>query len=849
MAHLYRLSVVLVLTVLGVPDVQAQPMNTASQGGSVDPRPSREGLDLFERKIRPALVQNCFKCHSGDPAKAKGNLVLDSRDGLRKGGISGPAIEPGHPEKSLLIEALKHEGLEMPPSGKLPDEVLESFESWVQMGAPDPRAGKAANPRNTIDMAAAKRYWGFQRPRFVPAPAVLNAQWPISDIDRHILAKLEQQGLRPVPDADRTTLIRRLTFDLIGLPPTPQEIDAFVNDPSTEAVAKVVDRLLGAPQFGERWGRHWLDVVRFAESTGKELNLPYRFAWRYRNYVIDAFKNDKPFDKFIVEQIAGDLLPAKTEAERNELLVATGFLALGPKSAVTRDPEQFKLDVIDDQIDVTGRAFLGLTIACARCHDHKFDPIPTTDYYALAGIFNSTDTLAGIKPGRRVATAQRLLPLAGTSAEVKLSTADSSKEAERQQQIAKIQQQISNLQKQQRAGKQRPAMPNAGMKQQLLRQASAMQQNLQRGAVRQQIKGLEDRLDELEGATTGSGNLAIGVRDADTPTNARVLVRGELKEKGPVVPRGVPTVLQTVMTSHMNPRSSGRFQLANWIADKNNPLTYRVMANRVWANLFGRGLVDTVDNFGALGNEPSHPELLDALALQLAEQNGSIKALIRSIVLSRVYQLSSTHDAHNYEKDPENQYHWRMSRRRLDAEEIRDAMLMVSGQLALERPEGSPVMHLTNLPVGRGGKEMQEVRRPSNVRSVYLPMLRGLVPEMLGTFDMADPNLIVGKRDVTTVPTQALFLMNNPFVLNQSRETAKRILGQQGLSQNGRIELAYRLAVGRPPTEPEHAEATNFLASFRKAFEEANQAGNPQVAAWASFCQVLFQSGLFRYVY
>jgi hypothetical protein len=819
---------------------------------STEPRPSKEGVDFFEKKIRPVLVKNCYKCHSGDPAKAKGHFVLDTHAGLIKGGDSGEVISPGHPDKSLLIEAVKYEGLEMPPDGQLPDEEVEDLEKWVQMGAPDPRVGKAANPKNKIDLAEAKRYWAFQRPKASSPPRVSDSKWPISDIDRLILARLEKEHLKPVHDADPVTLIRRVTFDLTGLPPTPEEIDAFLSDKSAGAFATVVDRLLDSPRYGERWGRHWLDVVRFAESTGKERNVPYRYAWRYRDYVIDSFNADKPYDKFIVEQLAGDLIQARNvgEHKNDSLTIATGFLAIGPKSAVQNNPEQFKVDVIDDQIDVTGRAFLGMTIACARCHDHKFDPIPQTDYYAIAGIFHSTETFAGIQPGRRTATETKLLKLAGDEKITKTSD-DSKEQKEREQEIAKIDRQLDDLHKQLKEANKKPPNPKnakAARGKMPVQQPPANKPKIDQKAVRDQIKKLEDRLDELESQVSASGNLAIGVRDADSPADFHVLVRGELKEKGPEVPRSVLTVLKTPQTAHIAPKHSGRMELAHWIADKNNPLTARVMVNRVWEHLFGEGLVNTVDNFGALGNEPTHPELLDTLAVQFMDQKWSIKRLIRSIVLSRVYQLSSEHNDDNYEKDPGDKFLWRMPRRRLDAEEIRDAMLMASGQLSLERPEGSPVMELSNRGVG-GGKGMQQVRKPSNVRSVYLPILRGLVPEMLGAFDVADPDLIVGKRDVTTVPTQALFLMNNPFVLNQSAEFAKRVLKDQGLDQNARINLAYRLAVGRLPTDRERTEVAKYIVDFRKSFEEAKQKGNSSFAAWASFCQTLFESGLFRYVY
>jgi hypothetical protein len=816
---------------------------------STEPRPSKEGVDFFEKKIRPVLVKNCYRCHSGDPAQAKSHFVLDTHAGLRKGGDSGAVVEPGHPDKSLLIEAVKYEGLQMPPDGQLPEDVVEDFVKWVELGAPDPRVGKAANPKSKVDLAEARKYWAFQPPKATQAPKVRDTKWPVNDIDRFVLARMEKENLKPVGDADPVTLIRRLTFDLTGLPPTPDEIDAFVKDKSAGRVGAAVDRLLESPRFGERWGRHWLDVARYAESSGKERNIPYRYAWRYRNYVIDSFNADKPYDRFVVEQLAGDIIQARNpgQHENNNLLIATGFLAIGPKSAMTNDPEQFKMDVVDDQIDATGRAFLGMTIACARCHDHKFDPIPQTDYYAMAGIFRSTDTFAGIQPGRRTASETRLIKLAGIPAHAKPSAEDSKQDRDREQQMAKVERQLDNLHKQLDEATKKPTNPpNAKGKKPGQRPVSKAAKVDPR-KLRDEIRKEEDHLEELESNAPASDNLAMAVHESSSPADVHVLIRGELKDKGPEVPRGVLTVLKSQQAARIPPKQSGRMELAHWIADKGNPLTARVMVNRVWEHLFGEGLVDTVDNFGAMGNEPSHPDLLDMLAFQFMERKWSVKHLIRTIVLSRAYQLSSEHNDENYEKDPDDKFLWRMRRRRLDAEEIRDAMLMASGQLNLERPEGSPVMELRNWVVN-GGKSVQEIKKPTNVRSVYLPILRGIVPDMLGAFDVADPNLIVGKRDVTTVPTQALFLMNNPFVLNQSTEFAQRLLKQPGLDPKAQIDLAYRLALGRAPSDHERLDAAKYIFDFRKSFEAANQKGNANFAGWSSFCQALFECGMFRYV-
>jgi hypothetical protein len=805
----------------------------AAAAKPAEPAPTKEGLDFFETQIRPIFVHNCYECHSGDPKKAKGGLTLDTRDGLRKGGKSGAAINPGHPDQSLLIEAVQYESLEMPPKGKLADEAIDKLVQWVEMGAPDPRTGKAAQIKKTIDFAEARKFWAFQRPKAVTPPAVGDASWPFCDIDRFILARQEAEHLHPVADADRVTWIRRVSFDLLGLPPTAKEIDDFVGDQSPQAFERVVDRLLASSHFGERWARHWLDIARFAESTGKGSNLPYRYAWRYRDYVIDAFNSDKPYDRFIMEQLAGDLLRPKDPAERNNMLVATGFLALGSK-AVNVTEEQFRYDQIDDQIDVTSRAFLGMTVACARCHDHKYDPIPTTDYYALAGIFGSTETMAGIKPGRRIVSEVKLLKLSEPG-----SAKPSAEEKARLAEISRLERESDTLRKELdtlrnllRPPDGRPRMARARINPKL---------------VRDRIQTIEKRLDDLEGTPSTAGNLAMGVREGRA-LNSPLLNRGELSNKGREVPRGVLTVLRTPQ-SRVDPGHSGRLTLATWIADKDNPLTARAMVNRVWEHLFGSGLVGTVDNFGALGDEPTHPELLDTLAYQFAnDYHWSLKKLIRAIVLSRIYRLSSEHNAEDYAHDPSNKYLWRMERRRLDAEEIRDSILAASGDLDLKRPEKSEMLELDNQVI-TPPKLIQNVRKPSNHRSIYMPILRGNVPEMLRVFDMADPDLIVGQRDVTTVAPQALFMMNNGFVLGHSNRLAGRVLSNRDLTQAGRIDLAYRFALGRLPSKKERSEVRQYLAAYRKSVEQAGAKANPMFAAWASFCQTLFASGEFRYVY
>ena len=774
--------------------------------------PDAAGLAFFEKNIRPVLAAKCYKCHSAESEKVKGGLLLDTREGIRQGGDSGHAVMPGNLAESLLIKAIRYadKDTQMPPEksgGKLSDEVIRNFEAWVKMGAPDPRDGAAPVAKKNIDMVKAREFWAFQSPKTAPAPAVKDTAWPRTDMDRFILAGLEAQKLHPVTDAAPRALLRRIYFDLIGLPPKPEEIDAFekseIRNQKSE-IAAVVDRLLASPQFGERWGRHWLDVARYAESTGMERNFTFPTAWRYRDYVIAAFNADKPYNQFIREQIAGDLLPAKDDAERNEHLIATGFLALGPKGLNEKNREQFRMDVIDEQIDTTSRAVLGLTVACARCHDHKFDPVPQRDYYALAGIFHSSSTHFGTDAAaaKQNRNGTSLLPLAGAMTAANTQPASTADEPVKPRRKAQMFAKLSGKKK------ARAAMPVAK-------------------------------------AAPGAA-LAMGVvegRAADT----RVLIRGELDQPGESAPRGFVQVLTNGPAPSISPAQSGRRELADWLVT--NPLTARVMVNRVWASLFGQGLVRTADNFGANGEKPSHPELLDALAVQFVRDGWSVKQLIRSIVLSRTYQLSSAHDSTAVELDPDNRLLWRAAPRRLDAEAIRDAMLAASGQLDLAPAQGSFVATIGDGYIGKGIRPEVFASYTSTKRSAYLPIVRDFVPEALELFDFAEPSLVVAARDVTNVPSQALFLMNNAFVREQSAAFARRILATP-LDYPQRIRLAYQLALSRPPTAAEVARANTYLVTEARgliAAKPADKDGAPE-HSWSTFCQALFACAEFRYL-
>ena len=795
-----------------------------------DGTPSRPGLNEaaslvhFEKQIRPVLVAQCYSCHAADSKEIKGGLALDTREGIRKGGDSGPAVVPGDVSASLLIAAIRHEdGLEMPPKSKLTDEQIADFVKWIEAGAIDPREGKSAVATAGIDIEQGRDFWAFQRPIKTQPPEVKDDSWPLTDVDRFVRAAQEREGLEVVGDAQPRTLVRRLYFDLIGLPPTPEEVQAFVdgwqNGPQ-QMLESTVDRLLESRQFGERWGRHWLDVARYAESSGKETSFSYPQAWRYRDYVIDSFNDDVPFDEFIREQIAGDLLPADNDIQQAEQLVATGFLALGPKSHIERNKKQFEMDLVDEQIDAVSQAFLGLTVACARCHDHKFDPIPQADYYALAGIFRSTETLYGTIPVIQNNNPSELVTLP-TGAGMAPGVADMSpRERER------LETQIADL---------RATRAEMAKKKQF-----ATSEFLRNGIL---LNTLEGRLKAYEADGTPR-LLAMGVRDRRTPRDSELFVRGEIEKPGATVPRGFVQVLCSAETPTLS-SGSGRRELADWIASADNPLTARVIVNRVWLNLFGRGLVTTPDNFGVSGQPPSHPELLDHLAVTFVENGWSIKKLIRQLVLSRVYRLDSEFVAASAEKDPDNVLLWRMSPRRLDAEAIRDAMLLTAGKLDLKPPVGSAVAVGGEGYTGGIERGNQLAENKFNCRSIYLPVIRGRAFESLDVFDGVDGSIVTGLREQTTVPSQSLYLLNSPYVLTLATSAAQRLI-RDAEEPAARIDLAYQRWFGRLPTDTERNAALVFIDGYRKqAAAKKLPNATPEFTAWLTFCQSLWASGDF----
>ncbi|MDA1049750.1 MAG: PSD1 and planctomycete cytochrome C domain-containing protein [Planctomycetota bacterium] len=680
--------------------------------------------DFFEKKIRPVLVERCFKCHSERAESVKGGLLLDSREASRRGGDSGAAVVPGDIQASLLLSALRYESFEMPPDGQLPDSVIADFETWIKAGAHDPRdAPTSETARAKIDWDEARRFWAFQPPTLQPLPNDVAVDSFHSPIDAFVAARLQAATLAPNPEASRRVLLRRVTFDLIGLPPTPEEVDSFVNDEAPDAYERLVDRLLASPQYGERWSRMWLDVARFAEDqahiVGNDSSLCYPNAYLYRDWVIKAINEDLPYDQFVRRQLAADLIDPDDKASH----VALGFIGLGPKYYRRSDLEVMA-EEWEDRVDTVARGLLGLTIACARCHDHKYDPIPTEDYYSLAGVFASTEMF------------------------------------------------------------NRP---------------------------------LDDKRErEKDGQTKKAEDAVHIVRDTN-PQDLNVFIRGDVKKKGEVVRRRFPQILCSAESLSLAfENGSGRLELADSIATRDNPLTARVIVNRVWGQFFGKPLVGTPSNFGSLGERPTHPELLDDLAVRFMDSGWSLKWLQRKIVLSATYRQSSDIDAAKQAIDPANTLLWRMHRRRLSVEAWRDSLLSAGDQLALQV----------------GGPSIDPQDPDERRRTAYSRISRLELHAMLALFDFPDPNVHSPKRNETTTPLQKLFVLNSPFMVRQAESFARRVT-EAATEDSGRIGCAYQIAFGRDPSSDELAIGLTFLDGCDEAEEQAR---------WTQYAQIIMAS-------
>ncbi len=970
---------------------------------------------FFEKKIRPVLVKHCYSCHSEKAKRLGGKLRLDVPELLRKGGESGPAVVAGDPAKSLIVQSLKYEHLEMPPKSPLPKTVIKDFEDWVKRGAPDPRGERTRHMvgKPSLDQSN-PALWSFQLVKDPAVPLVQDVSWPMDPLDRFVLARLEAVNLSPTRDASPRVLARRLYVDLIGLPPTLKQLAAFESAYRKDrrgATEQLVDELLASPHFGERWGRHWLDVARYAESNGNDglgRNPTFPHAWRYRDYVIEAFNHDVPYDRFIMEQIAGDLLPANTPRDRDRQLIATGFLALGSKPAKAMN-NNFDMDVVDDQIDVVSTGIMGLSVACARCHDHKHDPIPTRDYYAMAGIFKSTETLWGKAANEKLTAPATPLHELTTYAP---PTATKKRQSDKPVSIAPgfasgytdAIKALEPIQQFPLSHVENGIQPESGVKVSSKEFAAFKSGRIRGDTARPMpaytvsfwfISGMNNdarpvttylfsygpdsktptqgdhlglsgthnktapgrlfifngpqtkgvltgkttipartwnhvvyvrdgdhvaaylngnpkpdfagdlerttgetttyfiggrsdrfapllgnvahfamfdraltadeavRLHKASGLPKGSGKplpaslfdlkspappkaMAMGVRDRAKSGDCKINIKGESNKLGPVVPRGYLTAcLTTDDLKPINKKQSGRLELAHWLVNGDHPQTARVMVNRIWLHLMGHGIVSTPDDFGVYGSRPTHPELLDHLAQRFVKDGWSIKRMIRNVVLSRTYQLSSRAEDVLIKADPTNALYTRHSRRRLDAESFRDAVLLTSGNLETSPGRGSVVQDMDVL-VNKSGS----LHQPSNHRSVYLCMLRNSLPPDLAAFDLPQFTGVKGRRDVTTLPSHTLYLLNNPLVIAQSRHLAQRALEATGqVTDEDRVSWIYRRVLNRDPLPRELRSALELVdATYRALSANGSDSQQHRVSAWAALCQALWLTNEFRYV-
>ena len=901
-------------------------------------------LEHFEKKVRPLLVEKCQVCHNSQ--LQSGGIDLSSADGFLKALDEAALVSQAEPSSSRLLAIVGYEGrVKMPPTGKLSEPELESLRTWVEGGAPWPGATRPRPGSLGPDghfTPEQKAYWAFQP---VLRPDVPNSG-DGGPIDRFLSAKLTEEGLQRTASADRHTWLRRATFDLTGLPPTPKEAAEFAADDSPGAYERVVDRLLASPRYGERWGRHWLDVARYADSTGNDEDHRYPYAWRFRDYVIEAFNSDMPYDQFVREQIAGDLLPAEQSGEVNRRgIIATGFLALGPKAVAQQDKKRMLYDVYDEQIEVVSKAMLGLTVACARCHDHKFDPILTKDYYSLAGIFASTRSFRD--PSRHVSSLffKPLVPQADyqryqaeqraiTNKRIELDNlADMEIEAYVEAQADSVAEHMlaaravyedggelpgvaaaRNLDQRQLArwvdylrpadvprvqlAEWRDAMPDGRAKvaqefqeqfQKTLRAWHRSIRNWRRSTAellrtgtmpprpkprfeagrdrfffdvyqakggpmrfdgedreailkpqtRARIAALRKEVATLKAEAMPEPPMANAVEEGQ-PVDQRVFVRGDYNSEGDPALKVFPAILagfdqQPVVSG------SGRRELADWIASPDNPLTARVMVNRIWQKHFGQGIVRTPSNFGELGEKPTHPELLDWLASEFVREGWSVKAMHRKILLSDAYRAGGTPSEAAASADPDNRLLSHFSRRRLDVEEMRDGMLAIDGSLDLK--VGGTLQSGFGTDGENSNNRLSIDPADSARRLVYLPLRRANLPTLLNLFDFGDAVTSLGKRPVTNVAPQALFMMNSGFVEDRARNLADQLLAVERWEDSDRARHAHLAVLTREATPPEVDAAVSYIGGYAKQFPDATSRD-----AWQSYCRVLLASNEFLYV-
>lgn len=891
--------------------------------------------DFFERKVRPLLISHCYECHSG--SEKSGGLMLDTAEATHEGGDSGPAVVPGDLDASLLIKAIRYSDPDfaMPPSGKLSASEIEVLEKWVTDGAFDPRTAgstskvsEGAGPGMSI--ADGRSFWSMQQVLEPEVPTDSNP-WVRSSIDAFILDGLTKKDLQPAKMADRETLIRRLKYDLLGLPPTSDEILDFVNDPSPLAYRRLVDRYLSSEQYGVRWGRHWLDVARYADSNGLDENLAFGTAWKYRDYVVSAFNKDKPFDDFVTEQLAGDLVP---DANR-ETITATGFLVLGAKVLAEPDREKLEMDTIDEQLDTMGKAFLGMTFGCVRCHDHKFDPITQADYYSLAALFKSTKTFGDTNTGAIKHWNEHVFATEQDQESIKVvdeKIAALKKQATdyRNQAFAALRQQsrkqatdylvaATAVDVEMSLEEIKEIAAPAGLHPRVLHhcrkhlnfnaedpvfavwhqlsgddhaaKVEAFYRTRFEEAAAYDPKAKEKKEGESDAVTEEvsmqmyhaalmdqSGFLALpprpdnafdeetyleycrlmevarlyessapdvdsvmGVQDGEIVSELAIHIRGNHRNLGAAVKRHVPEVMRAADESmHISDGQSGRLELARWMTSGRHPLTARVQVNRIWRWHFGSGLVETTENFGSLGSRPTHPKLLDWLAFHYEKNGWSTKWLQRMIVLSSTYRQASQNGLSEIANrtDPENKLLWKFPMMRLEAEQLHDSILAISGQL--DPVLGGKTVPLRNRQFVFNHTSVDHTKYDSVRRAIYLPVIRNNLYTTFEQFDFPDPTMPTGSRSVTIVAPQALLLMNSPMVIAASNDLAERLL-QLPLSKDSRVEEVFLQVLGRTPSQWELKESILLLRQVEE--------GSGSIAiAWSTLCQSLFAANEFMYI-
>ncbi|SFH53561.1 PSD1 and planctomycete cytochrome C domain-containing protein [Planctomicrobium piriforme] len=801
----------------------------------------QDGVAFFVEKVEPIFIDHCYQCHGN--GKSRGGLNFYTRDALLQGGDSGPALDDENRHASLIIDAVNYSSFEMPPTGKLAQEKIDVIAKWVSLGAPMPVRTDVKTLHNTVPQIndETRQHWAF-RPVEKPAVPELNSKWLKTPVDAFVLEKLQKAGFEPNPQADRRTLIRRLTYDLLGLPPTQQQIDAFLADDRPDAYERLVNTLLDSPHYGEHWARYWLDLVRYAESNSFERDNPKPFVWKYRDYVILAFNSDKPYDEFLIEQLAGDELPVETP----ETIIATGFYRLGPWDDEPADPMLARYDELDDIIGTVGQGFLGLTLNCARCHDHKLDPVPQADYYRFLSFFQNIQRY-GIRSDESVYE-RSVRSIASPEEEQEFAK---EKQAYKDR-VAALRAEIDAVDRK--------------MESQLVggEKDDFKADSVRQGIVKKHIGKLitQDEFDDYAKTRKEWNRLknnpprvaaeALCVKETgvDVP-ETHVLIRGNATAEGDVVTPGFPEILSPPtpqITPPADAQSAGRrLALAQWIASPTNPLTARVMVNRLWQWHFDHGLVHSANNFGLTGDKPTHPELLDWLAAEFVRNGWSIKAMHRLILLSNTYQMSSAPNAAALAKDPQNELLWRFDMRRLRAEEVRDSILAVNNTLRLDRMFGPSIYPKLPDAVLAGQSQPGQNwptsdKEESCRRSLYIHVKRSLQVPLLASFDVADADFTCPVRFATTQPTQALGMLNSEFINEQAGLFAADLKSKAGPNVADQVRLALTRTTHRDPTA---AEIDKGLALIQNLQTEYGQSPD---AALKSFCLVALNLNEFIYL-